>query len=145
MEIYTIGFTQKPAEQFFGILKKNGIKLLIDIRISNVSQLAGFTKKDDLKFFLKEICNADYIHMPILAPPEELMHNYRRKEIDWEEFEKRFKALLNERKIEKEVDKKIFKKPAVLLCSEPEPDKCHRRLVAEYLRDKWRGVEIIHL
>jgi uncharacterized protein (DUF488 family) len=145
MEIYTIGFTQKSAKQFFGILKDNGIKRLIDIRISNVSQLAGFTKKDDLEFFLKEICDADYIHMPILAPTEEIMHSYRRKEIDWDEFEKQFKKLLNERKVDKEVDKKIFKERAVLLCSEPTADKCHRRLVAEYLRDKWGGVEIIHL
>jgi uncharacterized protein (DUF488 family) len=145
MEIYTIGFTKKSAEEFFGILKENGIKLVIDVRLNNTSQMAGFTKKDDLRYFLRELCGADYLHLPNLAPTQEILDGFRRKEIGWADYETRFLGLLSHRKTEETLDKALFSSPAVLLCSEVSPDKCHRRLVAEYLRDKWGEVRIVHL
>ena len=145
MEIYTIGFTKKSAKKFFDALKKAGIKRLIDIRLNNSSQLAGFTKQDDLAFFLKEICGAEYTHKPILAPTKEILDGYKKKKITWEEYERRFATLINERKVEEILNKELFDIPTVLLCSEPKPDKCHRRLVSEYLRDKWGDIKIIHL
>lgn len=145
MDIYTIGFTKKSAEEFFHILKEAGIKRLIDIRLNNSSQLAGFTKQDDLAFFLREICGAEYLHQPMLSPTKEIMDGYKKNGITWEEYERRFTALLNERRVEEILDKALFDTPTVLLCSEPKADKCHRRLVAEYLKEKWGGIAIIHL
>lgn len=145
MEIYTIGFTKKSAEQFFGALRKAGIKRLVDIRLNNSSQLAGFTKQDDLAFFLREICGAEYTHKLILAPTKEILDGFKKKKITWDEYESRFKSLLSERKVEESIDKELFGIPTVLLCSEPRPDKCHRRLVAEYLRDNWTDLRITHL
>ena len=145
MEIYTIGFTKKRAEQFFDALKRAGIKRLIDIRLNNSSQLAGFAKQDDLAFFLREICGAEYIHQLILAPTKEILDGYKKNKLTWEEYERRFKSLLDERKVEEKIDRELFCVPTVLLCSEPKPEKCHRRLVAEYLRDKWVDVRVSHL
>jgi uncharacterized protein (DUF488 family) len=145
LEIYTIGFTKKSAEQFFDALKKAGIKRLIDIRLNNSSQLAGFTKQDDLAFFLREICGAEYIHQLILAPTKEILDGYKKKKITWEEYERRFIDLLTERRVEQVLDKGLFAVPTVLLCSEPKPARCHRRLTAEYLRSKWGNVDIRHL
>jgi uncharacterized protein (DUF488 family) len=145
VEIYTIGFTKKSAEQFFGVLRKAGIKRLVDIRLNNSSQLAGFTKQDDLAFFLKEICGAEYSHQLILAPTKEILDGYKKKKITWDEYERRFKSLLSDRKVEEKIGKELFGIPTVLLCSEPKPEKCHRRLVAEYLGDKWGDVRVTHL
>jgi uncharacterized protein (DUF488 family) len=145
VEIYTIGFTKKSAREFFDILKGAGIKRLIDIRLHNSSQLAGFTKQDDLAFFLQDICGAEYIHKPILSPTKEIMDGYKKKKITWEEYERRFRSLMNERRVGEILDKGLFDTPTVLLCSEPTPDRCHRRLVAEYLQEKWGDVTIIHL
>ena len=145
MEIYTIGFTKKSAKEFFDILKGAGIKRLIDIRLNNSSQLAGFTKQDDLAFFLKEICGAEYTHVPMLSPTKEIMDGFKKKKITWEEYERRFRSLLDERRAEEILDKRFFGTSAVLLCSEPKPDRCHRRLVAEYLKEKWGDVAITHL
>ena len=145
MEIYTIGFTKKSAKEFFDILKQAGIRRLVDIRLNNSSQLAGFTKQDDLAFFLREICGAEYAHVPILSPTKEVMDGYKKKKITWEEYERRFRSLLHERRAEETLDKGLFDIPAVLLCSEPKPDRCHRRLVAEYLKEKWGDVTITHL
>jgi uncharacterized protein (DUF488 family) len=145
MEVYTIGFTKKTAEEFFGALRRAGIKRLLDVRLKNTAQLAGFTKKDDLAFFLKELCGAEYIHEPLLAPTKEIMDRYKKEKGTWEEFEKEFLALMKDRKIEDNLDKNIFDVPTVLLCSEPNADNCHRRLVLEYLREKWGELEIIHL
>jgi uncharacterized protein (DUF488 family) len=145
VEIYTIGFTKKGAKEFFNALRKAGIKRLIDIRLSNSSQLAGFAKRDDLVFFLKKLCNAEYIYKPILAPTKEILDGYKKKKISWEEYEQRFRKLMADRKVEDIIYRDLFDVPTVLLCSEPKPEKCHRRLVAEYLRDEWGGVKIIHL
>jgi uncharacterized protein (DUF488 family) len=145
VEVYSIGFTKKTAEQFFGCLKRAGIRRLIDVRLNNVSQLAGFTKREDLQFFLKEICGADYQHEPLLAPTPEILDDYKKKKGAWSEYEKKFLALMAERRIEERIDRSLFSIPTVLLCSEPTAERCHRRLVLEYLRDKWGDVELINL
>lgn len=145
MDICTIGFTQKSAREFFGALKAAGVRRLIDIRLKNTAQLAGFTKKDDLAYFLQEICRIAYTHEPRLAPPEELLHGYQHKEVEWAEFERRFIDTLKERRVEKELDRTLFGEPVVLLCSEPTAEHCHRRLVAEYLAAKWPEVRVKHL
>ncbi len=145
MEIHTIGFTQKSAADFFGILRKAGIRRLIDVRLSNTSQLAAFAKRDDLQFFLRELCNADYHHEPTLAPTEDILDAYKKKQLAWEEYEVRYVDLLVERAAETAVDRRLFDVPAVLLCSEPRPEHCHRRLAAEYLAGKWGNVKVVHL
>jgi uncharacterized protein (DUF488 family) len=145
MEIYSIGFTQKTAEQFFTRIKDAGIRLLLDVRLNNVSQLAGFAKRADLAFFLKEICGAGYLHERLLAPTQEMLDAYRSKAASWQEYETRFHALMAERQIECNLDRALFESPTVLLCSEPTADRCHRRIVLEYLREKWGDVTISHL
>ena len=145
MEIYTIGFTKKSAKEFFHALNKAGIKRLIDIRLNNSSQLAGFTKQDDLAFFLRELCDAEYMHKPILAPTKEILDGYKKKKITWEEYEQRFMKLMAERKVEDIINKSLLDVPTVLLCSEPRADNCHRRLVAEYLKEKWGNIKITHI
>ena len=145
MEVYSIGFTKKTAEQFFGLLKGAGIHRLIDVRLNNVSQLAGFSKREDLQYFLQEICGADYRHEPLLAPTKEMLDSYKKEKGSWEEYERRFLGLMADRKVEEKLDAGIFAVPTVLLCSEPEPDHCHRRLVLEYLQQKWSNLTIHHL
>ena len=144
MKLFTIGFTKKPAEAFFGRLSRAGVSRVIDIRLNNISQLAGFAKRDDLRYFLNTICGIDYIHMPELAPTQEIMDDFKKKKGDWSAYQKAFQALLKERRPEETVSTDLFDN-ACLLCSEDKPDHCHRRLVAEHLADKWKGVEIVHL
>lgn len=145
MEVFTIGFTKKTAEEFFGLLKRNGIKRLVDVRLNNVSQLAGFTKRDDLQFFLSQICGADYLHEPLLAPTQEMLNAYKKKKGAWEDYERKFLALMEQRKIEDRIARATFEVPAVLLCSEPTAEHCHRRLVVEYLQRKWSDLRVRHL
>jgi uncharacterized protein (DUF488 family) len=145
MEVFTIGFTKKTAEQFFGILRRHGIKRLIDVRLNNMSQLAGFTKREDLQFFLKEICGADYVHEPLLAPTQDMLDAYKKAKGDWSEYEKVFLGLMAARKIEDRIDRSLFQVPATLLCSEPTAENCHRRLVVEYLQEKWGDLKVRHL
>jgi uncharacterized protein (DUF488 family) len=144
MVVFTIGFTKKNAEQFFTALKQPGLLRLIDIRLNNVSQLAGFTKRDDLWFFLKSICRIDYVHLPELAPTKDLLNNYRKNGSDWGIYECEFLNLLVQRQVEKKVPPHLID-GGCLLCSEATPEHCHRRLVAEYLRDQWGDLEIKHL
>src|SRR5580658_7744588 len=129
MEVCSIGFTQKTAEQFFTLLRGAGIRRLLDVRLNNVSQLAGFTKREDLQFFLKEICGADYVHEPLLAPTQDMLDAYKKAKGDWSEYEKVFLGLMAARKIEDRIDRSLFDRPATLLCSEPTAENCHRRLV----------------
>lgn len=145
MEIYSIGFTKKTAEQFFGLLKKKGIRRLVDVRLNNRSQLSGFSKQEDLRYFLRELCGAEYLHEALLAPTQEILMGYRRKQISWDEYERRFLSLMVDRQIQDKLDRSLFSVPTVLLCSEPKPDRCHRRLVLDYLRDKWGGLDVRHL
>lgn len=144
MKIFTIGFTKRSAEEFFGALKLAGAKRLIDVRLNNSSQLAGFSKRDDLRYFLNAICGMEYLHLPELAPTQEMLHAYKGKAISWDEYEKQFVALMAERLVEQSVAREVVE-GSVLLCSEPKPEKCHRRLVAEYFQQKWGDVEIVHL
>lgn len=144
MKLFTIGFTKKNAEQFFGRLKQAGLTKVVDTRLNNVSQLSGFTKKDDLRFFLREIVGIEYIHMPLFAPTKEILDAYKKDGGDWDTYEQRFQALIESRQIENELEKSYFD-GACLLCSEPTPHHCHRRLVAEYLREHWGDTEINHL
>ena len=144
INLFTIGFTKKNAETFFGKLEKAGVEKIIDIRLNNVSQLAGFTKKDDLIYFLNKICECDYRHEPLLAPTKEILDGYKKKKIGWPEYEKRFNDLLRTRKAHTLLSSSELQR-ACLLCSEPTPDKCHRRLVAEYLKNHFDNIEISHL
>lgn len=144
MKLYTIGFTQKSAERFFGLLRASGAKRVIDVRLHNTSQISGFAKQDDLRWFLRELCGMDYVHRTDLAPSEDLLAAWRAGEIDWPTYERRFKALLRERRIETAVPRSLVA-DACLLCSEPTPENCHRRLLAEHLRDTWGDVEILHV
>lgn len=144
MRLFTIGFTKKTAKGFFEILKNNKVKKLLDVRLNNSSQLAGFTKGTDLQFFLSEICGIEYEHDISLAPTKEILNWYKRKEISWLKYENLFIKLLMERRIDnkfKELD------GLCLLCSEASPENCHRRLVAEYIKENKPdlNIEIIHL
>lgn len=145
MEVYTIGFTKRTAAEFFGTLKQAGVKRLLDVRLNNSSQLAGFTKKDDLSFFLKEICSAEYFHEPMLAPTQDLLDNYKKKKGSWEEYEQRFLRLMGQRAIESKIAPGFFDVSTVLLCSERTAEHCHRRLILQYLQKKWGDVKVVHL
>jgi uncharacterized protein (DUF488 family) len=145
MEIYSIGFTQKSAAEFFGALKRAGIKRLMDVRLNNRSQLAGFTKAGDLPYLLKEICGASYVHEPLLAPTQELMDGFKKEKGSWVAYERRFLGLMRERQVESRLSRKGFAEKTVLLCSEPTAEHCHRRLVLEYLAERWGDVTIRHL
>jgi uncharacterized protein (DUF488 family) len=145
MEIYSIGFTQKSAAQFFGALKSAGIRRLMDIRLNNTSQLAAFAKRDDLAYFLDAICGIEYRHEPLLAPTQEILDTYKKRKGDWAAYEHEYLALIRERKIETALDREQFTRPTVLLCSEPTAEHCHRRLVLEYLAEKWGDLAIHHM
>ncbi len=142
--LYTIGFTKKSAEEFFGKIKSAGVKKVIDIRLNNVSQLAGFAKRDDLKYFLKAICNCDYVHQTALSPSQELLDDWQNKKVDWPAYTVRFRKLIAARPI-----KDLFSvedlRDACLLCAEPTAEKCHRRLVAEHFKELFPEIEIKHL
>jgi uncharacterized protein (DUF488 family) len=144
MRLFTIGFTKKDAKTFFGLLIKNNVKTVIDIRLNNHSQLAGFTKGSDLAYFLEKIGNIGYVHFIQAAPEESLLKKWQKGEISWPEYETAYKEMLIKRNLIDKIDKKILEN-GCLLCSEPTPEQCHRRLFAEYLREKLLGLEIVHL
>jgi uncharacterized protein (DUF488 family) len=145
MKLFTIGFTRKSAEVFFTRLRDSGVRRIVDVRLNNVSQLAGFSKKDDLRYFAKAICNIDYVHIPDLAPTAEILDPYKKgKHSDWDLYQRQFLELIRARKIERTLSPGLLD-GGCLLCSEESPHHCHRRLVAEYLENHWQGVEIEHL
>jgi len=144
MKIFTIGFTNKKAEQFFEKLRRAGVKRIVDVRLNNVSQLAGFSKKDDLRYFLREIVGIDYVHVPDLAPTKEMLDAYKKNKGDWSVYERQFLELMQHRHIENTVAQDLIDQ-GCLLCSEDKPHHCHRRLVAEYLERHWPAVSIDHL
>jgi len=144
VRLFTIGFTKKSAEKFFGLLRGSGANRLVDVRLNNVSQLAGFAKKDDLAYFVKEICGMEYVHIPELAPTQGILDEYKKNKGDWAVYEQKFLELIRKREIEKTVPRNLVE-DGCLLCSEDKPHHCHRRLVAEYLRQHWGEVEIKHL
>lgn len=143
--LYTIGFTQKTAAQFFGLLGKHGINVVVDIRLRPDSQLSGFAKGRDLPYFLNTLIQCGYQHMPTMSPTDDLLDQYR-KDKSWEQYEKNFNRLLEERKLIETLDKNWWQlHQCCLLCSEHKPDRCHRRLVAEYLNRHWHNIELVHL
>jgi uncharacterized protein (DUF488 family) len=146
MKLYTIGFTQKSAQEFFERLRDNGVQRLIDIRIHPQGQLSGFAKQKDLPYFLHELSRqCEYLYLPALAPTEEIMRDYR-KDGNWLRYASRFEALMDERNIPAGLDKSIFETAtSCLLCSESSPEHCHRRLAAERLARHWPDLEVIHL
>lgn len=141
MKIHTIGFTEKKAEEFFSKIKNSGTKRVVDVRLNNHSQLSGFAKKDDLRYFLKEICNVDYVHLPDLAPTKEILQPYQKGSISWEQYEEMYLNLISKRNIEKYTKPETIE-DSCLLCSEHLPHKCHRRLLTDYLKDKWPSYNI---
>lgn len=143
MKLFTIGFTKTSAENFFDRIKRSGANAIVDIRLNNVSQLAGFAKRDDLKYFAKAICSIDYRHIPKLAPSKDILDKYKKDGGNWAEYERKFIDLMQSRHVEN-IDRKLLD-GGCLLCSEDTPHHCHRRLVAEYLKRHWEDVEIIHL
>jgi uncharacterized protein (DUF488 family) len=134
--VLSIGFTGKSAERFFTLLKKGNVKTLLDVRLQNTSQLAGFAKKTDLKFFLKEICDIEYLEVPELYPEADLLKNYKNKLIDWNYYQSKYLELLSRRKVERLLTPTLFN-DSCLLCSEHKPHECHRRLAIEYLNATW--------
>lgn len=144
MNIYTIGFTKKSAEKFFGLLRDAGVTNLVDVRLNNVSQLAGFAKRDDLRYFLRQIIGVEYSHRVELAPTQEMLDLYKKHKAPWSAYERQFLNLIESRRVEETVPQPLLSN-AVLLCSEDEPHHCHRRLVAEYLSRHWSNVAIHHL
>lgn len=146
MKLYTIGFTQKRAEVFFELLRRNGVRRLVDIRLRPGGQLAGFAKQDDLPYFLSQLADGcQYVHLLELAPADEILNDYR-SDKDWGKYTERFENLMDERGIPDTLNQGDFETyPSCLLCSEPTPEHCHRRLVADRLASRWKDVEIIHL
>jgi uncharacterized protein (DUF488 family) len=144
MKVFTIGFTKKSAREFFGKLRRPGLARVVDVRLNNVSQLAGFSKRDDLQFFCEAILSIGYLHVPELAPTQAMLDEYKKSHGSWPEYEKKFLDLMTERRAEETVAREVID-GGCLLCSEAMPENCHRRLVAEYLQSRWGGLEIEHI
>ena len=144
MRVFTIGFTKKSAEQFFGRLREAKVRRVIDVRLNNVSQLAGFAKRRDLEFFLSELASINYVHIPLLAPTKEMLDDLKKRKGPWAVYERRFLELMQTRRIEDEVSDELLD-DGCLLCSEHLPHHCHRRLVVEYLRDHGKKIDVEHL
>ena len=144
IRLFTIGFTRKTAEEFFTTLTNAGVKRVIDVRLSNSSQLAGFAKCEDLRYFLATICGIEYVHLPDLAPTRAILEAFKKHKGEWAVYERDFRNLISRRAIEKKMAKEL-RNGDCLLCSEPTPVHCHRRLVAEFLKEKLGRIEICHL
>lgn len=144
LRTWTIGFTQKSAERFFTLLRESGAKRVVDVRLNNSGQLAGFSKRDDLTFFLREICGLDYEHLPELAPTKEILDAYKKHGGDWAVYEYEFLSLMERRRVDESIAREVIDH-GCLLCSEHLPHHCHRRLVVEYLARRWGGLEVSHL
>jgi len=145
INLATIGFTKTTAAGFFDRLKSAGVKKVIDVRLHNTSQLAGFAKADDLSYFLKEICGTQYVHQPLLAPTDDILKAFKRDKGDWSIYENSFMRLMEQRRVENRFKPEMFD-DGCLLCSEDKPHHCHRRLVCEYLNVKWSGtIKVRHL
>ncbi len=145
--LYTIGFTKKSAKEFFEALRFRSVEVLVDTRINNVSQLAGFTKSDDLKYFLKAIGNIDYIYRPDFAPTKELLKEWRDGTISWEQYEEQYMSIQEKRGTYKNflADFEKYEKICIL-CSEATPEHCHRRLLAEKLEKEFpNDIKVIHI
>lgn len=144
MRLFTIGFTKRSAASFFGDLRASGAQRLIDVRLNNVSQLAGFAKRDDLRYFLREICAMDYLHEVSMAPTASMLDDYRKGRSTWAEYSMRYSELLSDRRVENEFTGDFLDR-SVFLCSEATPERCHRRLLVEYLVARIGPAEVRHL
>jgi uncharacterized protein (DUF488 family) len=144
IQLFTIGFTKKKAETFFTRLREANVRRVIDVRLNNVSQLAGFAKKEDLQYFLKAIIGIDYVHLEQLAPTQSLLDDYKKRKGSWEQYAAGFTDLLRQRRVEDSIKPELLN-GGCLLCSEQKPHHCHRRLVAEYLTEKWGSIATSHL
>jgi uncharacterized protein (DUF488 family) len=145
IQLFTIGFTKKNARQFFSLLQAGGVRKILDTRLNNVSQLAGFTKRDDLSFFLQEVAGIAYEHAEQLAPTEFILKRYKKGEISWDDYAAEYQSLLRKRQVESQFTADVLD-GACLLCSEATPHHCHRRLAAEFFQQQLGcGVEIMHL
>ena len=144
LRVFTIGFAETSAKEFFTLLKRSGARRVVDVRLNNTSQLAGFSKRDDLQFFLKEVCGMEYVHVPDLAPTQDILDDFKKHKGSWSVYEQEFNNLMAKRSIEASVAKDLLDQ-GCLLCSEKKPHQCHRRLVVEYLRRHWGELESTHL
>ncbi|WP_424946791.1 DUF488 family protein [Candidatus Spongiihabitans sp.] len=145
INLYTIGFTKKKAEYFFEKLRQSGVRRVLDVRLNNVSQLAGFAKRDDLSYFLKRLGGMEYIHLADLAPTQKMLDDYKKHKGDWAVYEEQFLELMAQRHIEERISEETLD-GGCLLCSEDKPHHCHRRLIAEYLQKKWTNeIRVTHL
>lgn len=144
LTVFTVGYAGKSAETFFELLKKNCVRKVIDVRLYNTSQLAGYTKRDDLAYFLRMLAGGDYVHLPQMAPTKQILGDFKQGLIDWGQYEAAFNQLIAERHIETLVTPQQMEH-ACFLCAEAKPAHCHRRLVVEYLAKHWKKVKIIHL
>lgn len=144
MRVYTIGFTKKSAQQFFELIQSSGAARIVDVRLNNSSQLAGFAKRDDLAYFLRALMGVEYVHLPQLAPTQAMLDDYRKGAGSWADYELRFLDLMKERRIEEITPREVID-DGCLLCSEHEPEHCHRRLVVEYLESHWGPLDVEHL
>lgn len=146
MQIFTIGFTKLSAKKFFSTLSNNKIELLIDIRLNNTSQLAGFSKGEDLDFFLHELCKIEYRHDIVFAPSADILDDYKKKKISWQEYESRYIELMKKRNATDHFFEKYSEYNRIcLLCSEPVANMCHRRLLAEELQKANPSISIMHI
>ncbi|NQW28848.1 MAG: DUF488 domain-containing protein [Flammeovirgaceae bacterium] len=144
MNVFTIGFTEKTAKRFFELIRSSGVKRVVDVRLNNTGQLAGFSKQADLAYFLRELCQIEYIHVPELAPTKDILDVYKKHGGAWSVYEAEFLNLMERRRIDQCVAKDIVDQ-GCLLCSENKPHHCHRRLVVEYLQNKWGDINTTHL
>lgn len=146
VQLYTIGFTRKSAEQFFELLRAHQVKRIIDVRANNTSQLSGFTKRDDLAFFARELLGAEYHHLDWLAPTPEIRATLTNRSQGWPAYEHLFYQLLRSPEVQQQLERRFFTElPSVLLCSEPTAEHCHRRLIAEHLQQRWPEIVVTHL
>jgi uncharacterized protein (DUF488 family) len=144
IQVFTIGFAETSAEDFFRLLRQSGAKRVIDVRLNNTSQLAGFSKRDDLRFFLKEVCGMEYVHVPELAPTQDILDAFKKHKGSWAVYEQEFNNLMAKRSIERAISQDMLNL-SCMLCSEKKPHHCHRRLVAEYLQKAWGDLATKHL
>lgn len=145
VQVATIGFTGKTAQAFFDLLANAKVHTVLDVRLSNTSQLAGFAKKQDLSFFLDRLCGTAYVEMRELAPEPSLLQRYQAKQLSWDDYTADYLELLAKRRVESSLDLNLFRS-ACLLCSEHLPHRCHRRLALEYLNSRWDNrLKITHL
>jgi uncharacterized protein (DUF488 family) len=144
IETFTIGFTKKTAESFFTKLRDAGVIRVVDVRLNNSSQLAGFAKRDDLQFLLKGLYGIEYVHVTELAPTKEILDAYKKHNGDWSVYEREFFELMERRRIQETIPREVIDR-GCLLCSEHLPKHCHRRLVVEYLERHWGPLKATHI